>query len=535
MTTPAKMAASLSRTSFGVTLSMDPSQVSLANAYDVLNQSVSAAIDKARDLVVADRSGQVSYNCPVSPLLPNAQPAPGSVALSVLADCGIPMVGQFGPFLENLHSELSAVTLPFVGFGTASRFGRDTVAPLWSPPLLLKIIPIDFAHLNNYYQLVNYLTRLNPADDIWQGPRPNQWFNQFGNALKTYMTDLFAGQFIDRNGTAVSFDLNSPVNGINHLDFKQISPQLAGGIVSALVEFLGDQLFNVKFYSADILGAYRDCRTSASSAGGTADDLATLSKSIELGSIAENDSIRLLGLTAIQAKQLLMTGYLGAANDPVPQSILDLKDGSDIPVACDPLNSGASIVPLVRSGVARLVLAKIAQLDPSYVSQLASVARSTDAINKIKNKTSALQTSFTCFKAGVILANLECNFIKDGTTGQQHGDCALDSGRSIEENGDNFDYADLVGRLVSFGGTTAEKSVRSIVGGLIRGVAIASLQNEVIAEVVASLAGGLSRKYVEYATCTGITGYIEGANGVDAKTKQDSLTILAKYLGLLSG
>lgn len=77
--------------------------------------------------------------------------------------------------------------------------------------------------------------------------------------------------------------------------------------------------------------------------------------------------------------------------------------------------------------------------------------------------------------------------------------------------------------------------MRSIVGGLIRGVAIAALENEVIAEVVASIAAGLSRKYVEYATYTGIMSYIEGATGVDAKTKQESLTILARYLGLISG
>ncbi len=535
MTTLTKTAAPVSRTCLGVAVTLDASQVNLANAFDVLNQCVAQAIDGARDLVAADRAGTLDYKCPLSPLLPNAKAVPAAAGVSVLNDCGIPLVDQFGPFLENLHNELSAQTLPLVGFGSASRYGRDTLAPLWSPPLLREVIPIDFGSLKSYYQHVNDLTRLNPADEIWQGPRPKQWLNQFGTALKTYMTDLFAGQFVDRNGNALSFDLNSLVAAPTGLDLKQISPQLAGAIVSVLVEFLGDQLFGVKFYSADILSAYRDCRARAGAAGATTDDLATLLRAVELGSIAENDSMRLLSLTTMEARQLLIAGYAGTAVEPVPQAILDLKAGDLIPVVCDPMKSAAGVLPLVRSGVARLVLARIAALDPTYVSQLASAVSATGAVAKIKNGTSALQTRFTCWRAGVIMGNIECTFIKDGTTGQEHGDCAVDSGRSIDENGDNFDYSDLVGRIVAFGGTSAEKSVRSIVGGLIRGVAIAALENEVIAEVVASIAAGLSRKYVEYATYTGIMSYIEGATGVDAKTKQESLTILARYLGLISG
>ncbi len=508
------MTTAISRTCFGVTLEFDPSTpkaASLARAFDVLNQSFAAAIDGARDRVQADMGRQVTYKSPVSPLQPATLSPAAAVGLSLLDDCGLPFVNQFGPFFKNLHSEVSADTLPFVGFGSASRYGRDTLAPLWSPHELITIA-IGNTFLTGYYRQINYLTRLNPTDDIWQGAGPQRWFTQFATALKSYLSDLFAGQFVDRNGTAVSFNLDNLSAASTSLDPKQISPQLAGGIVSALVEFLGDQLFQVPFYSGEILLTYREKRDDAGTVLGINAGLNKLTDAVKSATISADDALVLLD---------------------IPKA----TGGGNLPVVFDRISQAGNETPVVRSAVARMIVAKIAQLDIALMRELASAASATDAVNEITNKSSALQTRFTCFKAGVITSNLECRFVVDGNSGQVHGDCTgqKDAGRSIAETGDNFDYADLVGRLVSFGGTTAEKSVRSTVGGLVRGVAIASLQNEVIAEVVASLAGGLSRKFVESATFTGITNYIQGRNGVDATVKQESLKMLAKSLGLISG
>jgi hypothetical protein len=333
----------------------------------------------------------------------------------------------------------------------------------------------------------------------------------------------------------VSFDLKWLVSDVTKLDPKLIAPQLGGGIVSTLVEFLGDQVFGVPFYSADVLGAYRDYRKNKGLATGATADQATLSKAIEIGTISEADSKRLLGLSTIQAKDLLISGYGNTAVVPVPPSISNLKAGDDIPVFCDLLKSGANATPLIRSGVARLVLAKLAQLDANYPAQLATTSTSTDTIASIKAGKSKFQAKFTCFKAGVITQNLECLFVTDAGAGKQ-GVCGPDddSGRSIED-GAKADYANLVGSLVAFGGTSAEKGVRSIIGGLIRGVAIASLQNEVIAEVVASLASSLSRKFVESATYLGLRSFIVDDTTIAPDDKRKALQLPATLHGLFSG
>jgi hypothetical protein len=95
-----------------------------------------------------------------------------------------------------------------------------------------------------------------------------------------------------------------------------------------------------------------------------------------------------------------------------------------------------------------------------------------------------------------------------------------------------MDYAGLVGELVGFGGRAAEKSVRSAVSGLIRGIAMASLQNDVIAEIVAALAGTLAKKLVESVTYNAFRHYIVDDVSVDAGTKRSVLGLLAEIHGL---
>ncbi len=534
MAAPANKTVILSRACFGVTIPLDggdPAATDLADAFDALNKSAEAAIDQARTAIRTDRAGRAAYNLTLaSPLHPGpaapAAPAAGSSGISLLDDCGLPLVNQSGAFLNNLQSELSSDTLHLVGFGSASNYGRDTVRPFWFTGPLSVLFPIrpNFGLLNSHYQLLSYLTRMNSSDDIWQDPRSQQWFAQFSDGLKQYMTDLFAGQFLDRNGTAVSFDLKAITTSLISLDTKQVAPQLAGGIITALVEFLGDQLFHVPVYSADALGAYRDYRKAKVTTGGST-DLATLTTAVEVGSISEADSKRLLNLSTVAAKQLLISGY--PIGGPVPAAISGLAAGNPIPVSFDAVPSGGGNSPLIRSGVARLILAKIAQLDPTYATWAAS-APIADQVTKLRAK-------FTAYRAGVIADNLQGLFDnRTGATSSADGDW----GRPIDE-GDpakadfKVDYADLAGKLIAFGATSAEKSVRSLVGGLIRGVSIASLQNEVLAEVVASLAGGLSRKLVESVTYNTFQNYLAKAS-ITPEVKWTSLKILATLLGLIS-
>ena len=154
--------------------------------------------------------------------------------------------------------------------------------------------------------------------------------------------------------------------------------------------------------------------------------------------------------------------------------------------------------PVVASATARMVLRRIDQLDSEEMNAIGAMAAQCALLDSIEAGTSILKRSFTCCKSGVIPDFLQCLFVTDSRPGEQ-GVPGRD-GDTGQSSGDRTDYADLVGRLVAFGGTAAEKSVRSLAGGLIRGVAVASLQNDVIAEIVASLAGTLAKKLVESVT-----------------------------------
>jgi hypothetical protein len=508
----------------------------LAKAYDALQRSTATAIARAGAVIRADRAGSASYMpAPAAPLHPGpAAPAATKAAttgISLLDDCGLPLVNQTGNFLDNLRGELTPEMVNFVGFGPASKYGRATVKPLWFGALLAGLIPLPptFGPMQSHYQMVSYLTRMNASDDIWQDPRPQQWFNQFGDGLKQYLMDLFGNEFVDRNGTAVTFDLKSittDVLGLNvkqlSQDTKQVAPQLAGGIVSALVEFLGDELFQVPFYSSNALAAYRDYRTAKATSGGSS-DLEKLCAAIAAGSIAESDSKRLLNLSTLAAKQLLISGYGGGA---VPPAISGLAAGDPIPISFDLLPSGAGNSPLFRSGVARLIMARVAQLDPAYATWSASAP--------IADQVTRLQGRFTAYKAGVLAGNLQGLFAANsGAAAGADGNW----GRPIDDadpTGADYkvDYADLAGKLIAFGASSAEKSVRSLVGGLIRGVSIAAIQNEVLAEIVASFAGGLARKLVESVTYSALNEYLNDTT-VAVDVKWNSLKILATLLGLI--
>jgi hypothetical protein len=533
--------AVISRTCLGVTIPLDdgdPAAADLAKAYDALNGCTATAIAQARSVIRTDRAGRGAHkSAPAAPLHPGPA-APAAVkrvasGISLLDNCGLPLVDQSGDFLNHLLTELTPETVQFVGFGSGSDFGRGTLKPLWSGSLLAGLLPLPpiFDPLQSHYEMVSYLTRMNRSDIIWQGGDEQQWYDQFADSLKRYLLDLFGGEFVDRGGNAVSFDLKSITTDLLSFnlkqvsqDTKQIAPQLAGGIITALVEFLGDELFQVPLYSSDALGAYRDYRKSKATTGGSS-DIGTLCAAVAAGSIAEADSKRLLNLSTVAGKQLLISGYGGGA---VPVAISGLAAGNPIPVSFDliPLAAGGNS-PLIRSGVARLIMAKLAQLDPAYATWSAS-SPIADQVTKLKGK-------FTAYKAGVLADNLQGLFdVNSGAVASADGDW----GRPIDDanpaGGDYMvDYADLVGKLIAFGASSAEKGVRSLVGGLVRGVAIAALQNEVLAEVVASFAGGLARKLVESVTYTALDAYLKDTT-VAQDVKWNSLKILATLLGLIA-
>jgi hypothetical protein len=173
-----------------------------------------------------------------------------------------------------------------------------------------------------------------------------------------------------------------------------------------------------------------------------------------------------------------------------------------------------------------LVVRKIDQLDSDQLTGLSRLAELSASLDSIEAAQSNLQTTFTCFQTGVIANYLANLFIPDARPGKQ-GEAGPDHDTGRLE-GDTADYSELVGRLVSFGGTTTEKSVRSLVGTLIRGVAIASLQNEAMAELVASIAATLAKKLVESVTYNSLYQFINDP-GTDPDTKRSVLNALVRW------
>jgi hypothetical protein len=186
----------------------------------------------------------------------------------------LPLVSAFGSpgVLDEFNATLDANAVPnsLARPGVVGVTGRILTLLLPGPaPLVMKDLPKDLqGFLPNltwllgvgrglssaevkYLNLVHYLAVFN-----WSLAPPaagatlnyDDWMLQYGEQLYRYFVDLFSGNFIDRNGNAVKFDLSAS-------DFQtpaqlpqtiiSNSPAIAGEMVSVLVEYLGDEVFQV--------------------------------------------------------------------------------------------------------------------------------------------------------------------------------------------------------------------------------------------------------------------------------------------------
>ena len=167
------------RRCFGATVQFDETDEGsqrVVEAIDVLNSRIASAIVDAREMIVADRGKNARYTHTRSPFTgPNSRAIEPAVGVSVLEDCGLPGVNRFGRFLDDLlTNQLAPGTLPFLGCG------GSTLTTLWNPTSLAQVVGVGFGGLADYYGHLNFLTRANPDDEIWQGTGPMAWFNTFG-------------------------------------------------------------------------------------------------------------------------------------------------------------------------------------------------------------------------------------------------------------------------------------------------------------------------------------------------------------------
>ena len=391
------------------------------------------------------------------------------------------MVPDFGDFIDLFAEiELDQSNLPLAALR------ESTSAPLWNPRLGNPI----HEWRQGYFRQLFFLSRLNFADDIWRGSEASTWATSFGPAIRGYLTELFAGRFVDRNGTSVKFDLGIDPTDLTKLADINIS-QVAGSIVAALVEFLGDQAFQVPYYAPSILQANRDFRLAAKTRRDTRSALEKLVAIIGGGALSELD-----------AKELGIPDFGNFTWGAVGSS------------------------PLVKSDLARMLMRRAGELDGDLLTSGRHEVELASVLDLINHGTSKLQLAFTCHKCDVIRDHLACHFVSDDTPGQQ-GECGADKDTGNLE-GMKTDHSDLLGKLIAFGATAAEKSVRSLMGGIIRGISILSLDNEVIAEVVSAAASTLTKKVVENVIHKWLTGFIEDET-IDPGEKRD---VLARFAAI---
>ena len=167
-----------------------------------------------------------------------------TVVANLFRDSEIPMVRPFWDLLGGFFDRLQGTTSPhalqmshfapidfFNIIGAEAGIAKQSLSCLvgqqWDPPLL--------------------------------GPdRFAKWLDDHFGQLSGYLTQLIRGKFVDRNGTKLAFSLAIEPDKVTPGSIPQlitnvaaVSPQVAGELVYALVEFLGDKHFHVKAYDPD--------------------------------------------------------------------------------------------------------------------------------------------------------------------------------------------------------------------------------------------------------------------------------------------
>ena len=474
---------------------------------DLLHKSVLEAVDSVQSMIRSDLRRTETYTMDESPLQSIAgkrkgESANGSIktsSLSIFADCALPLVERYGQFLRNfVGDDVEVNNLPFAA--VAEKSARI----LWNPGLLR---PLTW-WLSGYDSQLRYLARLNWQDDIWDDNQ--EWVRAFGGGLMGYLKDLFSGKFTDRNGKKTQFDVDVDLTDFTRLDKIQLSPEVAGSVVSVMVEYLGDRLFKVPYYSSAILSKYREYRTVVKRLELAKAHLDELQEAVECGVLDKT-----------VAKRVKLYGQAGEIKWGVLERSEQAKSkNGDV--------EKSTILASLRS---RLVVRAFEEQDDAVLSAIRSKHASKlllDTIEEEERGQHKLQTAFTCYKHSVIGKHLADIFLADkvaeyGTKGRDK-----DTGRKSDAKPRYKDYSDLIGILTGFGGATAEKNIRSLFGGAIRGLSLVSLDNEVVAELISAAAATIAKKAMEAVVYKAVASYVTSREG-EAQTKREFLTVLAKF------
>ncbi len=263
--------------------------------------------------------------------------------------------------------------------------------------------------------------------------------------FRTYYNDCFGGRFKDRNGTPLEFNLNK---------------------LKTLASEIGDTL------------------SGKSESGFSSTSLETTSQLIAV-------LVEFLGDATFQVP--FFSSELAVA----PKAKIDAsKQKADLETEmCAALNDlgdtvDTSSLDFLRDSTKRQALRRLTACDDALlkVNDRLLIFEKLTAPGNTPEKVKIFET-FTCYSAKLIDKPIP--------------------GICLNNQPDTKDYAPLVGAVVATLATGSAAKIRSLVGSAIRGGAIASLQNESVAEIAAATAACVAKKIEEAVTFELLRHFIE--------------------------
>jgi hypothetical protein len=156
-------------------------------------------------------------------------------------DSGLDLVDRLHTFNSNLITQLK---------GSAAPHALD-FSGIADGKAVADLLGFGFPHSNILsVALSAQSTHVALMSQQWGGCE--DWLETNFEPLGAYLAQLVQGKFIDRNGTKLAFSLNvaQSTQGLPQTatNLAAESPQIAGELIYALVEYLGDQEFQVPCY-----------------------------------------------------------------------------------------------------------------------------------------------------------------------------------------------------------------------------------------------------------------------------------------------
>ncbi len=405
---------------------------------------------------------------------------------------------------QNVLATLSSSFFPFSRIQTDdfdSFFDGD---PRFLGRILGKWLPGNHRDSVEAFKTLSNLT-LYPGNS---GGTPNRWANTFGISLSAYFVDFFNDKFVDRDGNKVSFkfkdDLTKILTGdFLTYDYKSTGVDLVSQLGSILIEFISDEVTRIPFYSAEYLALNRRKYKTQ----GNLDQ-----------AIPRWDRIKKL------LADLTIAGNVNELRGIFDPSMKITPEANDLNFSYLAQSSGTN-TDLPSNYLVRLGLSKVQELDRG-------LSDSSILLNKIETDISDGKglDYFTCKKAGVIDENLQGIFFSDSGGSGLIGNVkylADDDGERKQS-----DYSDLIGRMIISTGNTVEKFWKAITGGLVRGISLGSLDNEILAEFLSSVLSVTSKKVAQKVIYKALVKFVTQGDPDLNVPKRDFLALIDSGLGI---